>query len=401
MVDMDGNGIRFQFVINPVELFLQNRLRHDTALSPHQMFQNCAFAAGKLQQVATYSHVPPDCVEADVAGMQFQTEGAARTTQQRLYASNKLACCERLDEVIVCACVQSGHTIFNRVAGRQDQDGNAVVCSSHLREQFEPISVRQSQIENGSVVGGESKRLSRVRAQMHDVDDEAGSPQTGFQDLRDPRLVLDDQKAHGSHSPDWQYGRRSQESYLPERQPHHAREVYDSIKPTASLQPSTQANQCRSGKNSVRRRRAADGSTYGLVCVHCASQQLYVISTSSVFNSALNANRFVLFRELITKETAMNRIFVRLIAGTLMIAGAGFMMARAGPSSSVFIAGDRPVSAEEVEAKLKSDGWSNIVISSDGKYLRVSGLLNGKANNIAIDSQTGRLRAGDDDGDDD
>jgi len=50
---------------------------------------------------------------------------------------------------------------------------------------------------------------------------------------------------------------------------------------------------------------------------------------------------------------------------------------------------------------LKSDGWSNIVISSDGKYLQVSGQLNGKANNIAIDSQTARLRAGDDDGDDD
>ena len=59
------------------------------------------------------------------------------------------------------------------------------------------------------------------------------------------------------------------------------------------------------------------------------------------------------------------------------------------------------MSAEEVEAKLKSDGWSNIVISSDGKYLQVSGQLNGKANNIAIDSQTGRLRAGDDDGNDD
>jgi hypothetical protein len=98
------------------------------------------------------------------------------------------------------------------------------------------------------------------------------------------------------------------------------------------------------------------------------------------------------------KERTMNRIFVGLTAGTLMIAG---MIARAAQSSSVFIAGDRPVSTEEVEAKLKSDGWSNIVISSDGKYLRVSGLLNGKANNIAIDTQTGRLRAGDDDGDDD
>ena len=93
----------------------------------------------------------------------------------------------------------------------------------------------------------------------------------------------------------------------------------------------------------------------------------------------------------------MNRIFVGLIAGALMIA-AGFINAL---SSSVFIAGNRPVSAGEVEAKLKSDGWSNIVISSEGKYLQVSGLLNGKASEIAIDSQTGRLRASDEDGDDD
>jgi hypothetical protein len=60
------------------------------------------------------------------------------------------------------------------------------------------------------------------------------------------------------------------------------------------------------------------------------------------------------------------------------------------------------MSAEEVEAKLKSEGWSNITILSEGKYLQVSGLLNGKASKIAIDSQTGRLRASDDDdGDDD
>jgi hypothetical protein len=129
--------------------------------------------------------------------------------------------------------------------------------------------------------------------------------------------------------------------------------------------------------------------------------RIYVIITSLLFNSALNTNRFALLRELTTKEIAMNRIFVGLIAGTLLLGCTGFMIARAAQSSSIFISGDRPVSAEEVEAKLKSDGWSNIVISNEGKYLRVSGLLNGKSSNIAIDSQTGRLHTGDDDGDDD
>ena len=97
----------------------------------------------------------------------------------------------------------------------------------------------------------------------------------------------------------------------------------------------------------------------------------------------------------------MKRIFAGLTAGTILVAGAGFMIARAAQSNAVFIAGDRPVSAEQVEAKLESDGWSNVVISNNGKYLEASGVLNGKASKIAIDSQTGRLRASDDDGDED
>jgi hypothetical protein len=70
-----------------------------------------------------------------------------------------------------------------------------------LCEQFESISIRQAEIENGRVVSGEGKCLPRVRAQAHDVNDEAGSLQAGFQDFLDPRLVLNNQKAHVSLSP--------------------------------------------------------------------------------------------------------------------------------------------------------------------------------------------------------
>jgi hypothetical protein len=77
------------------------------------------------------------------------------------------------------------------------------------------------------------------------------------------------------------------------------------------------------------------------------------------------------------------------------------MIARAQQPGPVLIAGDRPVTAEQVEAKLKADGWSNIVISRAGRYMQVTGLLNGNAGKIAVDAQTGRLRANDDDDDDD
>jgi len=41
------------------------------------------------------------------------------------------------------------------------------------------------------------------------------------------------------------------------------------------------------------------------------------------------------------------------------------------------------------------------VISREGRYMQVTGLLDGKAGKIAVDSQTGRLRASGDDDDDD
>jgi hypothetical protein len=89
-----------------------------------------------------------------------------------------------------------------------------------------------------------------------------------------------------------------------------------------------------------------------------------------------------------------------LVGGALLIGGTGFMIARAQQPGPVLIAGDRPVTAEQVEAKLKADGWSNIVISREGRYMQVTGLLNGNAGKIAVDSQTGRLRDNDDDDDD-
>src|SRR5262249_37153813 len=65
------------------------------------------------------------------------------------------------------------------------------------------------------------------------------------------------------------------------------------------------------------------------------------------------------------------------------------------------IAGDRPVTAEQVLEKLQTDGWSNVVISRNGKYIEVTGSMNGETSKMAVDSQTGRLRADNDDDDDD
>jgi hypothetical protein len=96
----------------------------------------------------------------------------------------------------------------------------------------------------------------------------------------------------------------------------------------------------------------------------------------------------------------MKRMAASAAAIALLIGGVGLMIARAEPPGAVFIPGDRPVTIEQVEAKLKVDGWSNVTISRDGQYIRVSGYVYGKPERITLDSETGRLLANDVDDDD-
>jgi hypothetical protein len=120
------------------------------------------------------------------------------------------------------------------------------------------------------------------------------------------------------------------------------------------------------------------------------------------FNPALNAARFARLVDTSTKERAMNRLIAYAIGAALLVAAAGFMIANAQQSSApAFIAGDHPVTTEQVREKLQSDGWSNVVLSRNGRYIEVTGSVNGQAGKMAVDSETGRLRANANDDDDD
>jgi hypothetical protein len=59
------------------------------------------------------------------------------------------------------------------------------------------------------------------------------------------------------------------------------------------------------------------------------------------------------------------------------------------------------VTEDQVRQKLQSEGWSNIQIARDGRYLEAIGSKDGQTSRMEVDSQTGRLRADDDDDDDD
>jgi len=100
----------------------------------------------------------------------------------------------------------------------------------------------------------------------------------------------------------------------------------------------------------------------------------------------------------------MNRksMWILGTTGAVLAGGIALAMVMAEPTKGpVFIAGDKPVTEDQVRQKLQSDGWSNIQIARDGRYLEATGSKDGQTNKMEVDSQTGRLRVENDDDDDD
>jgi hypothetical protein len=95
----------------------------------------------------------------------------------------------------------------------------------------------------------------------------------------------------------------------------------------------------------------------------------------------------------IEQDGGPNRLIVYVIGAALFAGGLGLKMMAKAQQAPAFIAEDRPVTAEQLREKLQTDGWSNIVISRSGRYLEVTGSRDGQAGKMAVDSETGRLRA--------
>src|SRR5215831_321756 len=135
VVHVHRNSIRFELLVDAVELFFENALRYDAALAAEQVLQNRSLTTRKLQWNAGNADVSTDGVEDDIAGLKGGTERRSGTAQQRLRASNELAHREWLHEVVVCARIEAENTVLHRIARGEDQNGDAVSSRPQLSKQ--------------------------------------------------------------------------------------------------------------------------------------------------------------------------------------------------------------------------------------------------------------------------
>jgi len=92
------------------------------------------------------------------------------------------------------------------------------------------------------------------------------------------------------------------------------------------------------------------------------------------------------------------RVFVWLIAAGVVVSIVTVIdLARERSEGAVFVANNGPITEDQVRQKMTADGWTNVVISREGRYFQVMGSKDQQTAHLVVDAQTGRLRVDDDD----
>jgi hypothetical protein len=65
-----------------------------------------------------------------------------------------------------------------------------------------------------------------------------------------------------------------------------------------------------------------------------------------------------------------------------------------------FIKGGGPVTENQVRQEMLAEGYSNPKVVREGKNFEVMGTKDGQTQKLVVDSQTGRLRTGSEEGED-
>jgi len=95
------------------------------------------------------------------------------------------------------------------------------------------------------------------------------------------------------------------------------------------------------------------------------------------------------------------RLLMALICGAALTGATGVWIATAAPTKGpVFIAGDQPVTEDQVRQKLEADGYLNVLILRQGRNFEAMAAKDGKVAKFVVDAQNGRLVNDDDDDDD-
>jgi hypothetical protein len=104
----------------------------------------------------------------------------------------------------------------------------------------------------------------------------------------------------------------------------------------------------------------------------------------------------------VNKEVRVRRLLVFGIVLAVALGAIGVRVATAEEGSGpAFVKGGGPVTEDQVRQEMLAEGYSNPQVMREGRYFEATGTKDGQTEKLVVDQQTGRLRAGGEDSEDD
>src|SRR6266496_3759199 len=118
------------------------------------------------------------------------------TAQYRAHSCEQLRKCERFDEIIVCAQLESFHPITHTVTRGQKENGRANAIAPKFRDQFPAVLVREHDIDNQKIKLARASLRQPGFAIDANIDVETGFPQSLGEERRRFFFVFDYENPH-------------------------------------------------------------------------------------------------------------------------------------------------------------------------------------------------------------
>ena len=129
-------------------------------------------------------------------GVTLTGSGKDGAPDQRADTREQLVEIVGFEHIVVCTCIEAGHTLLHRVAGGDYQHRGGVLARAQRLEHFHAVAPGQAQVEQHQVVALAAQRGVGHFAVSHPVDREMLCPQQVEHGLADHGVVFDQQQAH-------------------------------------------------------------------------------------------------------------------------------------------------------------------------------------------------------------
>ena len=200
---MNVDGACLARICEAPHVLEQSVTREDHAGLPAECFEELELLRAKRDRALAHEDLVPRRVNTDVADAQDAPAAghARRAAQDRSHAGHELARIERLREVVIHPRIESRDPL-SVLGARGEGDHRCVRAAAQLVEELDPVRIGQAEVEDDQRRFHLVEQRTRALAGGRVLDDVSGVAQVERDELRDRRIVLDDDDPRGTaHRP--------------------------------------------------------------------------------------------------------------------------------------------------------------------------------------------------------